>query len=482
MSGFNEYDQYDAVGLSELVRNGDISPAELVDEAISRVEALNPTINAVVFKMYDHAKLAIRNGLPEGSLLGVPWLLKDLGTYYSGTPTTSGCRLFKDDVANHDSELVQRYKNAGLVIFGKTATPEFGLTTSTESALWGETRNPWSPAHTAGGSSGGTAAAIAAGIVPASDGSDGGGSIRIPASCCGLVGHKVSRGRISPAPDKGEGWSGMSTGGMLSRTVRDTAAALDATMGSAPGDPYCPPPLEMSLTKAIASPPRKLRVAFHTKAYNGAETDAECREAVHQTAKLLEELGHRIEERALEYDTKKFARNIRVIVAGHNKRTVDDQLEKLGRKLHEDDLEPLTLATYNSADRYSAADYVSAINTIHDASRVTARFLENYDVILTPTMPSPPQRLGGALRLNHSDSKEFSAAIAQTVGYTQFYNATGNPAISLPLHWSEAGLPVGVQFAARYGDDPLLLSLAAQLEQARPWAQRRPNLKATATA
>lgn len=474
MGRLNEYEQYDAVGLAKLVAQGEVTPAELLEEAIARAEALNPTLNAINLPFYERARERAAGELPNGPLRGVPFLLKDLGTSWRDTPTTWGSALFRDNVADHDSELVRRYEAAGLVIFGKTATPEFGLTTSTESRLWGATHNPWNLQYTSGGSSGGTAAAIAAGIVPAADGSDGGGSIRIPAACCGLVGLKPSRGRISHMPDRGEAWSGMSTGGCLSRSVRDSALLLDVAAGYVAGDPYTAPAPGQPFLRALETPPPKLRIAFHTTAYNGAETHADCRAAVADAAALCAELGHVVEERVLEPDRQAMARAGRIIVAAQTRRSVDDRLAQLNRELRVDDLEPLTRATYDSADRYSAADYVFAINAIHQAGRDVARFLTDYDLILTPTMATPPMRLGGPLQLSHPDSKEFSAALAQTVGYTQFYNAAGNPAINVPLYWNAAGLPIGVQFAGRYGEDTLLLQVAAQLSQARPWGQRRP--------
>lgn len=476
MSKITEYDHHDAVGLAELVRKRQVSPEELLDEAVRRVEALNPKLNAVVYKMYDRAKADIRAGLPDGPFRGVPWVLKDLGTAYRGTPTTYGCALFKDNVPDHDSELIIRYKRAGLVIFAKTATPEFGLTTSTESRLYGPTRNPWKPEHTPGGSSGGSAAAVAAGIVPAADGSDGGGSIRIPASCCGLVGLKPTRARISMAPDKGESWSGLSTGGQLSRTVRDTAALLDATHGPAPGDPYVAPTPNGPYLAEAGRDPGRLRIAFHATPFNGSECAPECRAAVEDAAKLCASLGHHVEEKAFGVDVETLNRAVRIIVGAQTRRTIDDRAKELGRPFNpEADVEPLTYGVYKNAERYTAADYVFALNTIHAAGRAVARFFELFDLMLTPTMGMPPARLGGVLSLSHPDGKVFGRAIAQTVGFTQFFNVTGSPAISLPLYWAD-GLPIGVQVAADAGREDLLIRLAAQLEQARPWSAQRPAL------
>ena len=475
-----DYDQYDATELAHLVAKRKVSAAELLDAALARVEALNPALNAVNQQFYDRARAYIEQNPLHGPLAGVPFLLKDLGTAFEHSPTTFGSRLFVDNVPDHNSYLIDRYLAAGLVIFGKTATPEFGLTTSTESALWGATHNPWNLDYTAGGSSGGAAAAVAAGIIPAADGSDGGGSIRIPASCCGLVGLKPSRGRISMGPDKGEAWSGMSTGGALTRTVRDSALFFDVSAGYAPGDPYTAPALTESAVHAIKKQPHKLRIGWHSIPYNGAECDPECKQAAEDAAQFCAELGHEVDELVLDYDQKRLARAVRIIVAAQTRRTVDDRLAQLNRPLRNEDLEPVTRATYDSADRYSSADYVTAIDTLHDAGRNVARFFTTRDVLITPTMAAPPMKLGGPLRLDHPDSKAFGAALALTVGFTQLYNATGVPAISLPLTWSETGLPIGVQFAAAYGHDLLLLRLAAQVEEARPWSEKRPAMAAMA--
>ncbi len=477
--GFPEYDGFDAVGLAEAIARGDVSAEEALNGALERLAVWEPHLNAIVFDMTSTARTAVASGLPDGPFRGVPFVLKDLGTRCTGTPTTYGSFLFKDNFADHDSELVRRYKAAGLNLIGKSAAPEFGLTTSTESRLFGETHNPWNPTRTPGGSSGGSSALVAAGVIPAADSSDGGGSIRIPASCCGLVGLKPSRGAISMAPDAGEGWSGMSTSGVISRSVRDTAALLDAIVGNVSGDPYLGPNKTRAYGDELATPLEPLRIAFHATPYNGAQVDPVCAEACREVATFCESLGHRVEEKALTYDTERLNRAVRIVVASQTRRTVDDRLKELGRELNrEADLEPLTLAVYDSAERYTAADYVFAINTMHDAGRVSDRFLNDFDLVLTPTMGIPPHPLGDALSLSHPDSKAFGRTIASTVCFTQFYNVTGQPAISLPLSWSADGLPLGAQFAARFGHEALLLRLAAQLENARPWDGKRPSLPA----
>ncbi len=475
MGGFSEYDRYDALGLAELVAAKKVSPRELLDEAINRVEQTDAKLNAVNIRMFDQARAEIEKGLPDGPFRGAPWLLKDLGTAYAGVATTYGCAMFRDNVADHDSDLIKRYRRAGLVMFGKTTAPEFGLTTSTESRLYGETHNPWGLAHTPGGSSGGTGAAIAGGIVPASDGSDGGGSIRIPASCCGLVGLKATRARIPMGPDKGEAWSGMSTGGQLSRSVRDTAALLDISTGLVEGDPYAVPAASGPFVAECGVDPGALRIAVQRTTWNGSPVHADCLAALDDASKLCASLGHRVEERTLEYNEERYAQAVRVIVGAHTRRALDDRAAQLGRALDPaNDIEPLTHAIYKTAARYFAADYVEAINILHDMGRATARFFETTDIILTPTMATPPMKLGGALRLTHPDGKEFGTAVAATVGFTQFFNMTGTPAISLPLYWNVEGLPIGTQFAARYAGEAVLFRLATQLESARPWFDRRP--------
>lgn len=473
MSIRDDYDRHDALGLAGLVREGEVKPAELLEVAIERAEQRNPELGAIVIPMYEEARRAVAAGLPDGPFHGVPFLLKDLHLLYAGVRTTFGSRLFRDNVADHDSELTTRYRRAGLAIFGKTASPEFGLTTTTESALFGQTKNPWKPSHTAGGSSGGAAAAVAGGIVPAAHASDGGGSIRIPASCCGLFGLKPTRARIPAGPDVGEGWSGMSANHVVSRSVRDSAALLDATHGPAQGDPYWAPPPARPFAEEVAASPGRLRIAVQTAAFNAAETHEDCVAAVQDAARLLASLGHDVEEATLEVDKETLGRATQVIIAANLRATVVDQAAKLGRELREDDLEPGTHAMANLVQSADAAEYARAIRGIHAAGRQVSRFLADYDVLLTPTMATPPMPLG-ALSLSTTDIPAFIASITRTVAFTQLFNASGHPAASLPLFWNDEGLPVGVQAVSRFGDEATLLRLAAQLERARPWFDRRP--------
>jgi amidase len=471
----DEYTSHDALGLAALVERGQVTPEELLEAAIGRLEDVNPKLNAVVIPMFEEARRAAADGPPRGPLRGVPFLVKDLHVLCEGVRTTYGCRLFADFVPDHDSELMRRYRASGLVVFGKTATPEFGLTTTTESVLFGQTRNPWMPSHTSGGSSGGTSAAVAAGIVPAANASDGGGSIRIPASCCGLFGLKPTRARTPMGPDLGEGWSGMSAIHAITRSVRDSAALLDASAGPDRGAPYWAPPPARPFLDDVSEPPGRLRIALQTRTFNGAPTHPDCEAAARDAARLCEELGHAVEEAALEVDAQALGQATRVIMAANLAATLEDRARALGRELAQDDVEPMTWLIASMAKSAAAADYTRAVRAIHAVGRQVAGFLERYDVLLTPTMATPPLPLG-ELSLSNTDVGALLPKLEATVGFTQLFNASGNPAASVPLFWSEAGLPIGSQLVGRFGDEATLLRLAAQLEQARPWFGRRPRL------
>ena len=470
---FEQYASYDALGLAERVRTGEATPADLLDTALARLESQNPTLNAVVIPMLDEARASLSAGLPDGPFRGVPFLLKDLYLQYEGVRTTNGCRLFEHHVADHDSELVARYKRAGLVIFGKSASPEFGLTTTTESKLFGVTRNPWNLEHTTGGSSGGAAAAVAAGILPAAHASDGGGSIRIPAACCGLFGLKPTRGRMPFGPEVGEGWSGMSTMHAVTRSVRDSAALLDASAGPDLGAPYCAPPIARPYLEEIGADPGRLRIALLGETFNGTPTHADCRAAAEDAAKLCEQLGHHVEEASLPIDMESMGVASQSIMAGNLLSVLEDRAAGLGRPFGPEDVENVTFLMTETVRNRGASDYARSIRTIHAAGRQVERFLQDYDLILTPTMGAPPRRIG-VLSLSNPDLEEFTTAVFASAGYTQLFNASGHPAMSVPLQWNGAGLPIGVQFAGRLGDEAGLFRLAAQLEAARPWFDRRP--------
>ena len=470
-----EYEEHDAISLATLVRNGDVSASELLDAAVARCAERNPAINAVVIDLEKEARAAIDAGLPDGPLRGVPFLIKDLHLLYQGTRTSYGSRLFEGLVADHDSELVARYKRAGLVTFGKSASPEFGLTATTESAIFGDTRNPWQLDRSAGGSSGGASAAIAAGILPAANASDGGGSIRIPASCCGLFGLKPTRGRTPMGPDAGEGWSGMSCVHAITRSVRDNAALLDATHGADSGAPYRAPEPDRPYLEEVAADPGRLRIAVQRAPWNGVDQHRDCATAIEDAATLLTELGHEVEDANFDIDYPTLAPATDVLMTANLRVLVDDRLAKLGRSLREDDLEFLTQKMYAAAAKRTAEDYARGVRRIHAATRKVDAQFERYDVILSTTMAAPPLPLG-SISLSNEDLAAYTRDIMKTVGYTQLFNASGHPAASVPLYWNEAGLPIGIQIAGRFGDEATLFRLSGQLERARPWFERRPDL------
>jgi len=475
MSVLTEFERYDGLGLAELVRKGEVTAAEVLEETIARIEARNPAVNAVITKMYDEARAAIAGGLPSGPFTGVPYLLKDLGAQYTGVVTAIGSRLFAKDVADHDSELTLRLRRAGLAVVGKSNTPEMGLCPSTEPRLFGATRNPWKLSHSAGGSSGGAAAAVAAGMLPMAHATDGGGSIRMPASCCGLFGLKPTRGRVSMAPDAGEGWGGASVVHAVTRSVRDSAALLDATAGAAAGDPYWAPPPPRPYMEEVGREPGKLRIALTLTPWFPADVDRECAEATREAAKLCASLGHEVEEARPEIDIPKWRQANRMIVAANVAATLDARAALMGRPLAEDDVERLVWERVNDARQFSASDYAMATRVTHLIGRQVARFMERYDVILTPTMAAPPWPLG-VLDMMTTDTDLYLKAVFASIGFTALFNSTGQPAMSVPLAWSLSGLPLGVQFAGRFGEEGTLFRLAAQLEAARAWAGRRPPL------
>jgi Asp-tRNA(Asn)/Glu-tRNA(Gln) amidotransferase A subunit family amidase len=468
-----EFASYDGLGLAGLVRRREVSPTELLDTAISRVEAQNHELNAVVTKLYDQARAAIAAGLPGGAFSGVPYLLKDLGAHYTGAVTSFGSALFKDFVVDHDSEITARLRRAGLVIFGKTNTPEMGLAASTEPRLFGPTRNPWSLTHSSGGSSGGSAAAVAAGMVPMAHATDGGGSIRIPASCCGLFGLKPTRARNPMGPDAGEGWGGASVGHAVTRTVRDSAALLDATAGPDIGDPYWAPPPARPFLEEVGRDPGRLRIAITTRPWNGQPVDAECAEAAVAAGRLCERLGHHVEEATPAVDAKALGEATLVIIDANIRATLEARAAALGRELVPGDVERLTWAHAVGGEKARAADYARSMGVVHRTGRVVARFFTRYDILLSPTMCQPPYPLG-VLDLMTDDVDRYTQAILGAIGFTSLFNSAGNPAMSVPLAWSRTGLPIGVQFAAPFGDEATLFRLGAQLESAQPWSERRP--------
>jgi amidase len=473
MSGFKDYDDYDALGLAQLVSNKDVRPDELLDEAIRRVETTDSQVNALTQHHYDLAKAAIDEGLPEGPFRGVPFLLKDLGVGLKGTITSAACKLTKDSVADHDSTLVERYKRAGLVIFGKTNTPEFGLTATTEPDLFGPSHNPWSLEHSTGGSSGGAAAAVAAGYVPVAHASDGGGSIRIPAACCGVFGMKPSRARTPSGPDIGEGWAGLSLAHCVSRTVRDSAALLDASHGAAPGDPYAAPHFGGSFLEEMGRSPGRLRIAVQTKPNSDTVVHPDCLAAVAKTAKLLEDMGHIVEEAEPDLAPGAIGDALRFASSVGTAANLDAHAERLGRPITEEDVEWVTWRTYQRAKDVLASDYARSIQLIHQVTRKCGFFFEDYDLHLAPTLGTPPRRLGELDTMN-KDTKPYATLIGSYSPFTAMFNITGQPSTSIPMHWNDEGLPIGVMLTGRFGDEATLFQASRQLEEANPWAARRP--------
>jgi len=466
-----EYAEHDGLGLAELVRQREVSAGELLDAALSRTEACNPALNAVVTRLDDAARASIAAGAPSGPFGGVPFLVKELVASVAGAATTAASRLYAANLAVHDSEIVARYRRAGLVVFGKTNSPEFGISPATESHLYGVTRNPWRRDLSPGGSSGGSAAAVAAGIVPAAHATDGGGSIRIPASCCGLFGLKPTRARISAGPEGGEGLNGLATQHVVSRSVRDSAALLDATCGALAGDPYsATPPARRYLVEASAEP-GALRIGFARRAPGGVAVAPECVAAVDDAARLCESLGHRVEEASPECDwaalTRDFVRVFSANVMANIARATAGALPE------RDLVEPLTYAIAERGRSMSAAEFIVALHALHRQARLIARFFESHDVWLTPTLAEPPLPIGW-FDIESADVDAWVERLTAFLPFTYPFNVTGQPAASVPLHWSGAGLPIGVQFAARYGDEAMLFRLAGQLERARPWFDKRP--------
>lgn len=499
MSGFNDYDKYDGLGLAELVRKKEVKPSELGEEAISRIERFNPQVNAVIYKMYEQARKAAEGDLPDGSFKGIPFLLKDLVLFYAGVPLSNGSRFFKDFVPDHDSEMVKRFKSSGVIIIGKTNTPEFGIMPVTEPELFSPCNNPWNLSRTTGGSSGGPAAAVATRMVPLAHGSDGGGSIRHPASCCGVFGLKPTRGRNPVGPDFGELWRGMGCDHVISLSVRDSAAMLDVTAGADTGAPYFAAPYSRSFLSEVGTEPGKLRIAFTSKPFLGGTVDKDCVKGLEATARLCADLGHELVEEAPEIDGKAFARAFLTIVYVETRAVIEEAEAFLGRKASYKDFEPSTWVIGLLGKRCPAPEFSKSLNLMQLMSRHMGQFFEKYDVLLTPTLAMPPlvrgalqpKRLKAAVmkllgRFNAggvintlSGIDTLAEQVFEFIPYTPLFNATGQPAMSVPLHWNEAGLPIGMQFVGRYGDEATLFRLAGQLEKARPWFNRLPTICAS---
>ena len=471
---FQDYAKFDALGLADLVAKRDVTPAELVEEAIARVERHNPKINAVVFKTFDRARSAAK--LPvQGPFAGVPFLLKDILGTQKGVPTRQGSNFLPPVPAPHDATLVRRFTAAGLISIGKTNVPEFGLVPTTEPTIYGSCNNPWELDHSSGGSSGGSGAAVAAGIVPIAHANDVGGSIRVPASANGLVGLKPTRGRNPLGPDLGDIMGGLVCEHVVTRSVRDTAAALDVTAGNEQGDPYWAPPKPNSYLEESKTAPGKLRIAFSTTNIFGKKFDPECVTAIQSTAKLLESLGHHVEEASPTIAVDQLMQSFMPIWASGLAMLIDGTAMMTNRPPHESDFQGMTWGLYQMGKSITAAQYQMCWFMLHSIARQVAHFHETYDVWMATTMGAPPVR-NGTFDFHEKDPVKAFAPIIDYLPVTPLQNATGQPAITLPLHWAQNGLPVGVHFAGRFGDETTLLRLAGQLEQAKPWANRHPPI------
>jgi amidase len=467
----------DATAQAELVRRGEVGPAELVEAAIDRIERLDPLLHAVVRTRFDRARAEVAAGLPDGPFRGVPVLLKDLGATVAGEPSSSGLGPMAGVPMPVTSFLAEQLRAAGFVVLGRTTVPELGTTVTTEPRSFPPARNPWHPDHSAGGSSGGSAAAVASGMVPVAHASDGGGSIRIPASACGLVGLKPTRGRVSQGPLVGENWAGGTIDGAVTRTVRDAAAVLDAISAPMPGDPYVAPPLPRPLREEAGREPGRLRIGFADRPDGeGYLDDPACREAVSATARLLEALGHDVGpgHPAALFDPG-FSRAFNTVIAADAEATLRSFEQLLGRPIADEEIEPRNVAYRRAGRKMSAARYLDARAWLGTWARRVAGWWTGHDVLLTPTLGAPPPRLGWC---TGAGPAEEGRRVGSLMPWTAQFNMTGQPAVSLPLHWSADGLPVGVQLVAAYGREDVLVRLAAQLEQAAPWSGRRPLVAA----
>ena len=474
-----EYARLDACAIADLVRRGEIAPHEPAEAALKAIDALDPHLNAVVEAFPERARASRR----DGPLMGVPFLRKDLILQEKGVAIEVGSRLAQGMRGAATTGLAQLQDRAGLVSLGRTTTPEFGFSVTTESALCGATRNPWRPEHSAGGSSGGAAAAVASGMVPVAHANDGGGSIRIPAACCGLVGLKPTRGRVSPGPNRASVLFGLGIEHAVMRTVRDCAALLDATHGPLPGDAFVISPPDRPFAQEVGAPAEPLRIAVAAEAWSGVTVDAQVVEAVRRVARLCEALGHHVEERAPEIDSERFDEANLNLWAASTAFAVQRIAAATGRIPDSDTLEPQTLACFEHGRRLSAADLYAAEDTINRVSRQTAELFSEWDVLLTPTIARRTALIGAfSETAARSSARAWSDAIFAYAPFTALFNATGQPAISLPLAEDDGGLPIGVQFVARFGDEALLFRLASSLEEAAPWAARHPRVWAGASA
>ncbi|NBQ83437.1 MAG: amidase [Alphaproteobacteria bacterium] len=475
----DELFECDAIALAAKIKQGEISPKEMLKASLARAERLNVALNAVVHAQQEKAIELIGKTAADAPLYGVPTLLKDLGAEAKDFPSHNGSRLYRDTVYTYDASIYTRMRQAGLIPFARANSPELGIGPTSEAGVYGEpTRNPWNTGHTSGGSSGGSASAVAAGIVPVAHGSDGGGSVRIPASSCGLVGFKPTRARLPDGPGVGEGWAGMAIDGFLTRSVRDTALMLDLCSGADLGAPYWAPPLTSSFMQALENPPKGLRIAVLETDFMGNPVHPECVEATRKTAKMLSGLGHDVKV----WETT-VAKNVREMMLAWTKIVAAGTLLSVRAKkpidtLTADDVDGVTYGAVQLGKEVSGADYLESINIVHAFGRRMAAVLQDFDVLLSPTLAEPPAPIGRFKPVNTDfmDYRNGPNGVFAYSPYTAVFNASGQPALSLPLHWAPGDLPVGVHFAARFGEDEMLMGLARQIEMAMPWQDKQIEL------
>lgn len=477
MKGFDEVAWLDATAQADLVRRKELTAVELAEAAIARIERLNPALNALITTMYEEARAAAVGTLPGGPFTGVPFLLKDIIACCRGVCMTCGSASLSGYVPDHDSELVARYRRAGLIILGKTNLPEFGILPTTESRLHGRAHNPWDLTRTTGGSSGGSAAAVAAGLVPMAHGSDGGGSIRIPASCCGVFGLKPTRGRNPLGPDFGDMCGGLVAEHALTRTVRDSAALLDATAGPDIGDPYWAPLPGRSFIDEVGADPGRLRIGYTAEPVTDVEVHPDCVSAVLDAARLCADLGHDVTEARVNLPGELMMHSFTEVWSALAAWSVDSTAFATGQAPGPEQFEPLTWALAERARQQSSSTYLMAVNALQRVSRQVARLFLDCDVLLTPTLAQPPLPLGS---FDSPPDNPWQALVraGEFVPFTPLCNITGQPAMSVPLYWSKEGLPIGSHFVGRFSEEATLFRLAAQLEATRPWAGRRPPVSA----
>ena len=473
---YAEYAKYDGLGLAELVRHKDVHPAELVDLAIARAEAVNPSLNFMVFADFERARAAAAGHAIAGPFAGVPMFLKDILAFAENMPTRQASRFIPAVPSRQDSVLTARFRKAGLILLGKTNAPEFGMVPTTESKLYGPARNPFDLTRSTGGSSGGSAAAVAAAVVPVAHANDGGGSIRIPASCCGLVGLKPTRGRVTVGPELGDAVDGLAIDHVVTRSVRDSAASLDAIAGNIPGDPYWAPPAPASWLAAIDEKPRPLRIAFSDRKLDGTAMHPDCESAVRHAARLCVELGHAVEEAGQTFDLSVLVPSFMAVWSANLAAAVDAVALATGQTPAAGMFEGLTWGMYTAGRQVGASQYLLAKDALQRASREAAKFHETYDLWLMPTLGTPPMR-NGVFDVEEPDIYKGFLPLFDYVPFTAFQNVTGQPAMNLPLYWNREGLPIGVQFAAPFGDETTLFRLARQLEEASPWAHHYAQVK-----